>query len=267
MMTTRKTRILLVDDDRHLLLTLSDYLTFEGFDVVQADSGEAALRQIATHPPDLIVLDLGMPGMGGLGFLRHTANEQGSARFPVIVLTARSNMEGFLDSTMVDAFLSKPCAGVELVNEIRATLTRREVGARAAANKRGRVLLVENHKPTAELLSQTLTAAGYAVEVLQGGLEIFRAVAREMPDVIVIKEMLPNMKGSAVALMAKGHRGAEMIPFVLYDGSNLLQSRVEEGMPAPRVAGAVVLSDNPLAVLEAVEGVLAQPAPPAAPQR
>lgn len=253
-------KILLVDDDRHLLVTLADYLTFEGFEVNQADSGEAALRLIASHPPDLVVLDIGMPGMGGLGFLRQIADELGAPRYPVIVLTARGSMEGFFDTSQVDAFLPKPCAGVDLVREIRATLTRRALGAREAARQRGRILLVENHEPTATRLTAAFSGAGFAVEVIHRGLDIFRAVAGERPDVIVAKEMLPAMKGSAVALMVKGHQSTAGIPFVLYDGSNLMQTHVQQGTPPPRSVSVLVLTDDAETVLEAVEGALVRPA-------
>ncbi|NQT93034.1 MAG: response regulator [Lentisphaerae bacterium] len=63
--TSVKKRILLIDDDTSLLTTLSDFLSFEGYEVVTADSGEQGLRRLQTTEPDLIVLDMSMPGMGG----------------------------------------------------------------------------------------------------------------------------------------------------------------------------------------------------------
>ena len=66
--TTRKEHILLVDDEKHLLVSLRDYLTFEHFTVTTAQSGEEALEVLERITPDLIVLDISMPGMGGMGF-------------------------------------------------------------------------------------------------------------------------------------------------------------------------------------------------------
>jgi len=58
--------IMIVDDNRHLLVALGDYLTFQGYDVVTAATGEEALRKLERGGADLIVLDIGMPGMGGM---------------------------------------------------------------------------------------------------------------------------------------------------------------------------------------------------------
>jgi len=84
-----KQRILLIDDDKHLLKTLSDFLRFENFDVEQAHDGEEAFHALDTFDPDLIVLDISMPGMGGLNFLRHVSAKDANPSYPVLVLTAR----------------------------------------------------------------------------------------------------------------------------------------------------------------------------------
>ena len=64
----QKRTILIVDDDRSLLTTLSDFLAFEGYEVLTAESGEDGLRTLTDATPDLIILDMSMPGMGGVGF-------------------------------------------------------------------------------------------------------------------------------------------------------------------------------------------------------
>ncbi|MBV5332248.1 response regulator, partial [bacterium] len=68
-METNKRKLLLVDDDPSLLETLGDFLTFEGYEVLCAASGEEALVKMRPFQPDLIILDMGMPGMGGTGFM------------------------------------------------------------------------------------------------------------------------------------------------------------------------------------------------------
>ncbi|MCE9615172.1 MAG: response regulator [Lentisphaerae bacterium] len=254
--------ILLVDDDKHLLITLGDFLGFEGFEVTRAESAEDALRQLEHHTPDLIVLDISMPGMGGLGFLREIADEQGVPRYPVLVLTARAAMEQFFENVEADGFLSKPCAGVDLVRAIRKVLAQRALGKREPLRMRGRILLVENHPPTSDRLVEAFGVAGYAVDVVKHGLEIFRKASKERPDVIISKEFLPAMKGSAVALMVKGHKSTQDIPFILYDSSHLMERQYARGAPPPRAVATVVLTDEPEALLAAVEGVLEAGAAP-----
>ncbi len=120
-----KTHIQLVDDDEHLLVTLGDFLASEGFEVTKARSGEQALEQLKKISPDLIVLDISMPGMGGIGFLKQITAASGETRYPVLVLTARSAMKDFFDTVDVDGFAPKPCDEAELLGKIREILGRR----------------------------------------------------------------------------------------------------------------------------------------------
>jgi DNA-binding response OmpR family regulator len=115
-------RILLVDDDVHLLTTLGDYLTHKGYLVETAQSAEEAIQQLHGSNPDLIILDMSMPGMGGIGFLRHQAVAADSGGFPVLVLTARTAMQAFFDEVDVAGFLTKPCPGERLLDSIRGIL-------------------------------------------------------------------------------------------------------------------------------------------------
>ena len=85
--TQRKTaRVLLIDDEQNTRETRRDFLACEGYDVVTAASGEEGLERLAAGDPDLIVLDMQMPGMGGQGFLQRIS-EGGRPRLPVLVLT------------------------------------------------------------------------------------------------------------------------------------------------------------------------------------
>jgi DNA-binding response OmpR family regulator len=255
--------VLLIDDDRHLLVTLSDYMTFEGFHVLQATSGEEALRIAERERPDLAVLDISMPGIGGLGFLRAITNPDGSRRFPVLVMTARAAMEGFFETVGADGFVAKPCSGVELVREIRTVLTGGKVRAAGATAPRGRVLLIENHAVTAKTLSSAFTDAGYTVDVVEHGLELFRKVGSSPPAVIVAKEMLPQMTGSAIALMAKGHHTTQSIPFLLYDDSRLLAAQMARGDHLPRGVDSIVFSNDAAELLGAMAGLLRKDGKPA----
>jgi DNA-binding response OmpR family regulator len=116
-------RILLVDDEENLLITLSDFLRYEGYEVREARSAEDALERLNDFVPDVIVLDLRMPGMGGETFLQRIAGPSGRPRFPVLVLTARYVPRSTIESLKVDGFLPKPCDLAELGEKIRAILT------------------------------------------------------------------------------------------------------------------------------------------------
>jgi DNA-binding response OmpR family regulator len=89
-----KKYILVVDDDEHLLQTLVDFLAFKGFETAGARSGEEALIKLSERKPDLVILDISMPGMGGVGFLRRITDAEGRRQCPVLVLTARGCVSG-----------------------------------------------------------------------------------------------------------------------------------------------------------------------------
>ena len=114
-------RILVVDDERQMVRSLRLTLAGHGFDVVTAESGEAALEEVARRLPDVILLDLMLPGMDGLEVCRRVRDR---APVPIIVLSARGE-----ESTKVQAldlgaddYLTKPFGTGELLARLRVAL-------------------------------------------------------------------------------------------------------------------------------------------------
>ncbi len=116
-------RILAVDDDNTLLRFLGEYLEREGYQVLTADRGQQALRVFYEKQPDLVVLDVMMPGMDGWEVC---ARIREMADTPVIMLTAKSaesdKLRGF--RLGVDDYVTKPFSFAELAARIRAILGR-----------------------------------------------------------------------------------------------------------------------------------------------
>lgn len=116
-------RILLVDDDESLATMLGEILQLHGFEVAVAANGEAALERITANPPDLVVLDVMLPGISGFEVL---ARLRQSSEVPVIMLTARgADAERIAGLTGgADDYLAKPFNPLELTARIRAILKR-----------------------------------------------------------------------------------------------------------------------------------------------
>jgi len=116
-------RLLLVDDDRALATMVGEYLTLQGFSVESVASGEEALTSIRARAPDLVVLDIGLPGIDGLQTLERLRL---TYTVPVIMLTAhgedRDRIAGLLAGA--DDYLPKPFNPLELAARIRAVLKR-----------------------------------------------------------------------------------------------------------------------------------------------
>jgi DNA-binding response OmpR family regulator len=117
--------ILVVDDKRELRIMVKSYLEVEGFRVVTAENGREALFVARESKPDLILLDLMMPEMGGFEFLRAWSRE---ADTPIIVLTAKlEEQDKVLGLELgADDYVTKPFSLRELTARIRAVLRRME---------------------------------------------------------------------------------------------------------------------------------------------
>jgi len=116
--TVRKPVILIADDRPSSRELLGLVLERAGYAVIEADNGEHALDQARTGQPDLILLDLQMPGMDGYGVLAELRAEERFAKLPILALTAsamRGDRERILEAGFTD-YLAKP-ASPELVRE------------------------------------------------------------------------------------------------------------------------------------------------------
>jgi len=117
-------RLVVVDDEPNIRELLAASLRFAGFDVVAAESGEEAVRAVDRHRPDLLVLDVMMPGMDGFEVVRRLRSA--GRALPVLFLTARDGTEDKVTGLTLggDDYVTKPFSLHELIARIRAVLRR-----------------------------------------------------------------------------------------------------------------------------------------------
>jgi len=116
--------VLVADDDDDILLLVTTRLRRDGFDVVQASSGDEALRLAREERPRLAVLDIGMPGLDGLEVLEQIRADDELRDMRVLLLTAKAQesdvRRGF--DTGADAYVKKPFSPAELSTRVRELL-------------------------------------------------------------------------------------------------------------------------------------------------
>ncbi len=136
-------RVLVVDDDASITAFLKRALAYEGYQVETAADGQTALATARDNPPDLVILDIMLPGLDGVEVLRRLrAGERDTGSLPILMLTARdevSDRVAGLDAG-ADDYVTKPFAFAELLSRLRA-LIRRGRPPRPTALTRGQLTL------------------------------------------------------------------------------------------------------------------------------
>ena len=119
-------RVLLVDDENQLRRVMRDLLERDGYTVFEARDGAQALEQVDTHAPDILVLDLNLPGLDGYGVITQLRSRQATEDLPIIVLTAKGDEDNEVRvfELGADDFLSKPFRARALSARIQAVLAR-----------------------------------------------------------------------------------------------------------------------------------------------
>lgn len=114
-------RILVVDDEREILRALQRNLNAHGYEVLTAESGEQALTEITAHRPDLMLLDLGLPGMSGLEVCKQVRAE---SNLPILVLSVKDTERDKVQALDLgaDDYVSKPFGMDEVLARIRVIL-------------------------------------------------------------------------------------------------------------------------------------------------
>ncbi len=184
-------RILIVDDDQRVRTVVAWQLEADGFAVTEAGDGPSALAQIEHDRPDLVVLDLSLPGVGGLDVLRRVREAEGAAALlPIIVLSGRS---GETDRIIgldlgADDYLVKPFSPGELAARVRSLLRRTRPGA-VPARPAGGLWVDET--------SRDVTVNGCPVDLTAKEFDLLAFLVRHPRQVFTRAQLLQQVWGSA----------------------------------------------------------------------
>ena len=181
-------KILVVEDEVRIARLVRDYLEHAGFQATIAGDGDSALASARRARPDLVVLDLGLPGRDGLDVarsLRRTSN------VPIVMLTARGEETDRIVGLELgaDDYVTKPFSPRELVARVRAVLRRTQAAA-ADGPELLRVADVEVDVPR-----MRVTVAGRQVDLTATEFQLLAALAREPGRVLTRGQLLDAVHG------------------------------------------------------------------------
>jgi DNA-binding response OmpR family regulator len=183
-------RILVVEDEMQIARNLRDYFEAAGFEVVVVGDGTAALASVRGSRPDLVILDLGLPGLDGLDVARELRR---TATTPILMLTARGEESDRIVGLELgaDDYLVKPFSPKELVARVRAVL-RRTSGAAAGAE------VLRAGDVEVDLPKMRARVGGEPVELTPTEFHLLATFVREPGRVFTRGQLLDALHGVTV---------------------------------------------------------------------
>jgi CheY-like chemotaxis protein len=220
-------RVLVVDDEPQTREVLARGLEKDGFAVTTAGSGEEALRLAAETRPDVISLDVLMPGMDGWTVLRALKADPRTADIPVVMISMLDSQAMGYALGAAD-YLLKPFDRERLVAVLRRYRCQRPPCP---------VLVVEDDPPTREVLRRTLEANGWVVCEAVNGRQGLAAVASNRPELVLLDLMMPEMDGFEFLAELRRTGPGRDVPVVVVTAKDLTE---EDRLRLKGAAGPVL---------------------------
>jgi two-component system alkaline phosphatase synthesis response regulator PhoP len=185
------TKILVIDDEPSIINLVSAYLKPEGYEVFTAADGNAGLKAARAFKPDLIILDLMLPGMDGIELLSRLRRE---SDVYVIMLTARTDETDKIVGLSVgaDDYVTKPFSPRELVARVKAALKRIKTGTGSGAERS----VMSFKRVYIDVGAHTVTVDGAPIELTSIEFELLIALAENRGRVLSREQLLEKVWGS-----------------------------------------------------------------------
>ncbi len=180
-------RVLVVDDEPPIRRIMRTTLTGAGYEVDEAKTGEEALEKVREFRPDLVLLDINMPGMGGLAACRAIRSDTNIAIIMLTVRNSEADKVGALDAG-ADDYITKPFSTPELLARIRAALRRAPVSQSSPARLRvGRLVI--------DFAARTVARGATTEHLTPKELDLLRYLTQHANEAVPHRELLQAVWG------------------------------------------------------------------------
>jgi two-component system cell cycle response regulator len=186
-------QILVVDDNATNLKLVSELLAFEGYDVLNAMDAEAAQVVLATALPNLILMDIALPGMDGLSLTRLLKADPRTCHIRIVALTAfamKGDEQKAIDAGC-DGYITKPIDTRALPVLLNRILAFPDVVRKTVMN----ILVIEDQPSQMKLAQRVLSFEGHHVSAAGAAESAFGAIRADRPEIILLDLGLPGMDG------------------------------------------------------------------------
>jgi PAS domain S-box-containing protein len=234
-------RVLIVDDDDDFRDLMRLQLSHAGYEVLDARDAESAIQIARASHPDVITVDLLMPGIDGWSFIDRLRQEEGLANIPIVVVSGAADAKTDVRLPTDVSVIAKGESHDRLLREISLALA----GRRGAT-----VLVAEDDDDLRGVLTASLTRNGHRVIQARDGAEALASLERDQVDLLVLDLVMPNIDGFEVLARLKGTGRGATLPVVVVTGTD----RSTTELQALRL-GANVYLTKPVAAAALTEEV------------
>jgi two-component system cell cycle response regulator len=245
-----KHKILIVDDEPLNVKLLSAALRSKEFEVVLAFDGLEALQKVAEESPDLILLDIMMPGLNGLEVTRRLKDDPNYQHIAIVLVTALDDAENKVKGLEAgaDEFLSKPVDSVELQARVRSLLDLRNYREQLTARSESKplllattqddisyredvslptVLLAEDSRKDAKLIQTLLMEEPLHLEVVRHGKQAIQRAKKGGIDLILLDVLLPDMNGFEICRLLKETEETRNIQIMMVTSLSDMENKIK----------------------------------------
>ena len=242
--------VLVCDDDPSICTVLESMLQHQNYRVVTVASGQEAVEQAAMLHPDVILLDLLMPGMNGWEVMTLLKERADTKEIPIVICSVYSQTESDLpDGSFVD-WVDKPLNEGALFGSLKQAL--------ATPYKPARILIVEDDTNLAQVIITLLERHDIETFYAQTGREAIRLSQQVKPDLLILDLVLPDGDGFTVVEWLSKHNCLHKVPVVIYSAQELEdadRNRLRLGQTEFLTKSRVTMQEFEQRVMEILQGM------------
>lgn len=218
-----KKKVLVIDDEADIREIVRLFLVDEGYDVIEAENGHEGILKAQRIKPDLIFLDIMMPGINGFEVAKHLKDDPNTQNIPIVILSVLAQDSQYRQGIM--DYISKPFRQEELVNIVRNIFEKVE-------GKSGKktVLIVDDDPDIVDIISICLKDNNIIPEKAYNGPEALEKTKNKTVDLILLDINMPGMNGFEVIKHLKEDKATCDIPVVVLTGTYISEDDKKHGL-------------------------------------